>query len=412
MTQFAVIAPFVVVLSAVAGLALAGPAEPPAPPPPVRLTEAALQLHHECLVVDGHNDLPWALRKQDGLAFRNVDIARPQPALHTDLPRLKKGGVGAQFWSAYVPADTADTRTAVTMTLEQIDAVHRLAARYPDDMMMAYGTADIRVARERGKIACLIGVEGGHGIDNSLGVLRTFHRLGVRYMTLTHSKSLDWADSATDEAKSGGLSAFGKEVVREMNALGMLVDLSHVSPAAMHAVLDVARAPVIFSHSSARRVADHPRNVPDDVLKRLPANGGVVMVNFYSGFIVPERARMAAQLHNRFPDDKDYVREFNEWVKRDKPTAGTVHTIADHIDQIVKVAGIDHVGLGSDYDGVSQLPAQMEDVSCYPYLTQELLTRGYTPDQVRKILGENLMRAFAAAEKVARTPTPAERPGQ
>lgn len=392
-------------------LALALPiaAEEPARKPVV-VTEAALKLHAESLVIDGHNDLPWELRRKDsGASFREIDLLRPQKNLHTDIPRLRKGGVGAQFWSAYVPADTGKKGTALKTTLEQIDAIHRMVKRYPDTFEMATGTADIERIRKAGKIASLIGIEGGHSMDGSLAVLRNLHALGVRYMTLTHSESLDWADSATDDPKCGGLSPFGEDVVREMNALGMLVDLSHVSPDCMKAALKVSKAPVIFSHSSARGVADHPRNVPDDVLKLVKANGGVVMVNFYSGFVVPEGARamqkmfqVGREMKKKFPDDEAKYREaMRAWQKENPFPTGTVHSVVDHIDHIVKVAGIDHVGLGSDYDGIMKVPAQLEDVSTYPVITQEMLNRGYKPTEIKKLLGENLMRAFREAETVA-----------
>lgn len=374
------------------------------------LTEEAAAIHREALLIDGHNDLPYALREKDGPAFRNIDLSKPQPKLHTDIARLRKGNVGAQFWSAWVPVDTIKKGTAVRMTLEQIDVIHEMVRRYPDAFEMASDTEDIRRIRKAGKIASLIGVEGGHSIDNSLGVLRDYYRLGVRYMTLTHSESLDWADSATDAPKANGLSPFGEQVVLEMNRLGMLVDLSHVSAETMKAALKVTKAPVIFSHSSARGIADHPRNVPDDVLKLVKANNGVVMVNFYSGFIVPEGARamrrmfeVARELKKKFPEDEEKFKEaLKAWVKENDYPAGNVQTIADHIDHIVKVAGIDHVGIGSDFDGITKTPHQMSDVSFYPYLTQELLNRKYTKEQIHKVLGENLMRVFADAEKVSR----------
>lgn len=384
-------------------------ADPPAARKPVVLTDDALKLHRDCLVIDGHNDLPWELRRTVGLSFGDVDIARPQPKYHTDLPRLRKGNVGAQFWSAYVPVSTGKKGTAVTTTLEQIDVIHRLVKRYPNDLELALGTDDITRIRKSGKIASLIGIEGGHSIDNSLGVLRMLYKLGVRYMTLTHSESLDWADSCTDKPKANGLSPFGQDVVREMNALGMLVDLSHVSPETMRAALRVTKAPVIFSHSSARGIADHPRNVPDDVLPLVKANGGVVMVNFFSGFITPEGARMSRrmfevsrELRAKYPEEAKYREALRAWMKENEPPAGSVHTVVDHIDHLVKLAGVDHVGLGSDFDGITKVPAQLEDVSCYPYITQELLNRGYKPDDIRKILGENLMRVFREAERVSR----------
>ncbi|HEV3440065.1 MAG TPA: dipeptidase [Gemmata sp.] len=390
---------------------LANPAEPPKPTSgDVTVTEQALAIHREALVIDGHNDLPWELRTKGGTSFRDIDLTRPQKQFHTDIERLKKGNVGAQFWSAYVPVDYSHKGIAVKTTLEQIDVVHEMARRYPETFEMAYGTADITRIRKASKIACLIGVEGGHSIDNSLGVLRDFHRLGVRYMTLTHSESLAWADSCSDAPKANGLTHFGEDVVLEMNRLGMLVDLSHVSDETMKAALKVTKAPVIFSHSSARTVANHPRNVPDDVLKLVKANGGVVMINFFSGFIVPEGARatqkmfeVARELKKKYPDDDAKYREaIRAWAKENDYPPGDVHTIVDHIDQVVKVAGIDCVGLGSDFDGVPRLPRQMSDVSCYPLITQVLLDRGYTKEQIHKVLGGNLMRVFAEAEAVSK----------
>ncbi|HEY2785042.1 MAG TPA: dipeptidase [Fimbriiglobus sp.] len=376
---------------------------------PVVLSEQALRIHRDNPVIDGHNDLPWELRRKDNMAsFRSIDIARLQPQLHTDIPRLRKGGVGAQFWSVYVPADTAEKGTAVRTTLEQIDVVHRMIQRYPNDLELALGTADIERIRKTGKIASLIGMEGGHSIDNSLAVLRSMYRLGVRYMTLTHSESLAWADSCSDKPRAHGLTKFGEDVVLEMNRIGMLVDLSHVSTETMKAALKVSKSPVIFSHSSARAVADHVRNVPDDVLAMVKANGGVVMVNFYSGFVVPEGARamrkmfdVYRELQTKYKDEKQLTAAMAQWSKENDYPAGTVQTVVDHIDHIVKVAGIDHVGIGSDFDGVNKLPFQLEDVSKYPFITQELLNRGYSEPDIRKILGGNLMRVFKAAEQVS-----------
>lgn len=375
---------------------------------PVVVSDEARAIHQLAPVFDGHNDLPWALRDKKDLSFREYDLTKPQAKLHTDLTKIKAGGVGAQFWSAYVPVDLAKKGVAVTTTLEQIDTIHRLCAKYPDHLEMAYTTADIARIRKAGKVASLIGVEGGHSIDNSLGVLRTYHALGVRYMTLTHSESLDWADSATDAPKANGLSPFGEQVVLEMNRLGMLVDLSHVSPDTMKAALKVTKAPVIFSHSSARAVADHPRNVPDDVLKLVKANGGVVMVNFFSGFVVPEGARamrkmfdVSRELRKKYPKAEEFEAAMKAWVKDNDYPAGTVHDVADHIDHIVKVAGIDHVGIGSDYDGIGRTPNQLENVATYPNLTQALLDRGYKKDDILKILGGNVLRVFAEAEKVS-----------
>jgi membrane dipeptidase len=307
--------------------------------------------------------------------------------------------------------ETIRTGESAKVTLEQIDLIRRLVARYPDDFELALTADDIERIHRSGKIASLIGVEGGHAIENSLASLRRLYDLGARYMTLAHSDSLDWVDSATDVPRSGGLSPFGEEVVRTMNDLGMLVDISHISAEAMHDAIRVSRAPVIASHSSAFAVAPHPRNVPDDVLVELPKNGGVVMVNFYSGFIVPERAAVGAKMvaerigrRRANPEARDEGGAnsvFRATREQENLSAGSVHTLVDHIEHIIKVAGVDHVGIGSDYDGVTKLPAQLEDVSCYPYITQELLNRGHTPDEIRKILGENLLRALRQAERVS-----------
>jgi membrane dipeptidase len=383
-------------------------ADPPAAKKVV-LSDEALAIHKEMPVFDGHNDLPWELREKADLSFVNIDIAKNQPKFHTDLPRLKKGGVGAQFWSAYVPVEMSKKGVAIRTTLEQIDIIHRLCQRYPDDLEMAYTVADVERIRKAGKIASLIGVEGGHSIDNSVGTLRTMYKLGVRYMTLTHSESLTWADSATDAPKANGLSPLGEEIVLEMNRLGMLVDLSHVSPDTMKAALKVTKAPVIFSHSSARAIADHPRNVPDDVLKLVKANNGVVMINFYSGFVVPEGARAMSKmfdvvrdLRKKYPDDTVKFREaIRAWQKENDYPAGTVHVVVDHIEHVIKTAGVDHVGLGSDYDGITKTPDQLNDVSCYPYITQELLNRGYKKADIVKVLGGNVLRVMKDAEKAA-----------
>jgi membrane dipeptidase len=379
---------------------------------PVKLTEEALRLHRQALVIDGHNDLPWQLRDKGDLHFRKIDLRQSQKALglHTDIPRLRQGGVGAQFWSAYVPADTGKKGTAVRLTLEQIDVIRRMVAAYPDTFEMAYTADDIVRIHRNGKIASLIGVEGGHSIDNSLGVLRMLYLLGVRYMTLTHTETLDWADSATDEPRHHGLTAFGEQVVREMNRLGMLVDISHVSAETMRHALRITRAPVIASHSSAYALAEHPRNVPDDVLRLVKQNGGVVMVNFYSGFIVPEAARLtrdmfqiARDLQQKYPDERAFRAALRQWRKEHPIPTGSVHTVVDHIEHIIKIAGIDHVGLGSDFDGITSVPKQLEDVSCYPYITQVLLNRGYGKEEILKILGGNLLRVLRRAEEVAKT---------
>lgn len=375
----------------------------------VKVSDEALRIHRDALVIDGHNDLPWKTREKADPFFKKYDIARSQPKLHTDIPRLRQGNVGAQFWSAYVPAETARERTAVKQTLEQIDAIHRLVRRYPDTFALALSADDIIRIHKEGKIASLIGIEGGHSIDNSLAVLRMLHALGARYMTLTHTDTLDWADSATDEAKHGGLTPFGEQVVLEMNRLGMLVDISHVSADTMRHVLRITKAPVIASHSSAFAVAEHPRNVPDDVLKLLPKNGGVIMVNFYSGFITPEGARASLKgfevyrdLQKRYPKEAELQTAYEQWRRENPIPRGSVHDVVDHIEHIIKTAGIDHVGLGSDYDGISMTPEQLEDVSCYPVITQELLNRGHDREAIHKILGGNLLRALRQAEAAAK----------
>lgn len=320
------------------------------------------------------------------------------------------GGVGAQFWSVYVPVSTATQNNALTATLEQIAVVRELTKQYSDVFELALTAEDVTRIRGNGKIASLIGVEGGHSIENSLNVLRQLYREGARYMTLTHSMSLDWADSCSDEPISGGLSAFGEEIVHEMNRLGMIVDLSHVSPACMRKALETTQAPVVFSHSSARAVADHPRNVPNDVLLLTKENGGVVMVNFFSDFVNPvdaarsrKRTDQREKLNQLYPDDEDKATsELRQWeLKNPRSKQCTVHDLLDHIDQIVNVAGIDHVGLGSDYDGVPALPAQLGDVSTYPVITQGLLDRGYTEAEIRKVLGGNVLRVFRQVEQVS-----------
>ena len=375
------------------------------------LTDRARRLHGSALLIDGHNDMPWEIRQQARGEFDRLDISKEQRSLQTDIPRLRQGGVGAQFWSVWVPVETAKRGAALTTTLEQIELVKAMIARYPQDFELALAAADLERIHATGKIASLIGMEGGHSIENSLNVLRQLYELGARYMTLTHTDSLDWADSGTDQPRCGGLSPFGEDVVREMNRLGMMVDISHVSPECMKATLKVTEAPVIFSHSSARAVADHPRNVPDDVLKLLPANGGVVMVNFFSAFLVPGTAqrdvdRMAfrREQEKAIEDEGEIESALKRWDAEHggRGGRGTIHVLIDHIDHIAKTAGVDHVGLGSDYDGVSILPTQLEDVSSYPYITQALLDRGYSDDDIRKILGGNMLRVMRGAEQVAK----------
>ena len=369
-------------------------------------SELARRVHMEAIVVDGHNDLPWRIREQGVLDPSRLDLGVRRAEGHTDIPRLREGGVDVQFWAAYVPAEfIGDGATAVA--LEQIDLIKRLAAAYPEDLEMAYSTEDIERIVSQGRIASLIGIEGGHAISNSLPVLRELYRAGARYLTLTHSKTLAWADAAGDTSVHGGLTDFGREVVREMNRLGMLVDLSHVTAEAMRDALEVAEAPVIFSHSSARAIADHPRNVPDDVLRQVAENGGVVMVNFFSGFVVPESARriqeifrVQEQLREQYADDQAFREAFTAWMF-ENIVPGDVEIVADHIEHIIRVAGVDHVGLGSDFDGISVVPRGLEDVSRFPAVTAVLLERGYGEDELRKILGGNLLRVFREVEEVA-----------
>ncbi len=355
------------------------------------------------MLFDGHNDLPWRLRTEGDVTFTTIDIAERLDSGQTDIPRLREGGVKAQFWSVYIPSEHPDPFETVT---EQIDLVHRMVERYPETFAIAQDADDVeRIVRE-GKIAALIGIEGGVAIENNLAFLRAFARQGVRYMTLTHNSTLDWADAATDDPKHDGLTPFGERVVKEMNRLGMLVDISHVAPSTMADALRVSQAPVIASHSSAFALAPHPRNVPDDILKLVAKNGGVVMVNFYSGFIVPEYARKSAEarreLRAKYADPKEFHEAFERWYEENKFPRGTIGDVADHIDHIVQVAGIDHVGIGGDFDGVTSVPVGLEDVSCYPRLTEELLRRGYSETDVHKILGGNVLRAFREAGKVAK----------
>lgn len=376
--------------------------------PQVSLTDAGRKVHFETFVFDGHNDLPWEMRTKHDSSFDKTDIAKAQPSLHTDIPRLKAGNVGAQFWSVYVPSEAGRQGTALTQTLEQIELVHAMVKRYPETFELARTVADIERIRKAGKIASLIGVEGGHSIEDSITNLRKLRELGAAYMTLTHSDTLAWADSATDTGQHDGLSPFGEEVVREMNKLGMLVDLSHVSDETMRDAIRISRAPVIYSHSSARAVANHPRNVPDDVLKLVKENGGVVMVNFFPGFITPEGAetmrevlQVSRDLRRKFPKEEDYRRERKRWEDRHPYPAGSIHDVVDHIDHVAKTIGIDHVGLGSDFDGITKVPQQLEDVSTYPLITQELLNRGYKPADIHKIMSGNVLRVMKQAEKVA-----------
>jgi membrane dipeptidase len=365
----------------------------------------ALHILRTVPLIDGHNDIPDAIRERGGLD--SVNFAVLQPKLMTDITKLRTGAVGGQYWAAYVPVTTIHGgEHPAVYALEQIDLVHRLCHKYPETFAAALTAADVERNFKAGKVSCLLGIEGGHAIENSLGALRMFYRLGVRYMTLTHWETIDWADAATDSAKHGGLTPFGEDVVREMNRLGMLVDLSHVSDATMVAAIRVSRAPVFFSHSSARALCNHVRNVPDSILKMTRANGGVVMVNFNPGF-VSEAVRVygdsvqarARALRAGGLDSVRVADSVKAWTARG-PKA-TLAQVADHIEHIRAVAGVDAVGLGSDFDGITEVPVGLEDVSKFPDLIAELLRRGWSEQDVRKVAGLNALRVLRGAERVA-----------
>ena len=369
----------------------------------------AKALHRAVPMIDTHNDLPEMIRGRAHNDLGLMDPDRPLENIDTDIPRMKQGMVGGQFWAAYVPASFVD-KGGATYALEQIDVIHRMVDRSPSLGWATTAAGIIRV-HGRGKIASLIGIEGGYAIENSLANLRMFYQLRVRYMTLTHGGNTAWADAATDQPKHGGLTAFGKEVVREMNRLGMMVDLSHVSDGTMRDAIKVSEAPVIFSHSSARALADHARNVPDDILELTARNGGVVMVNIFPGFVNQRAASQAAgfldkerEYTARYPDDpKRASGEYLAWLDKamTEMEPGTLGQVADHIDHIVKVAGIAHVGYGADFGSLTNHPRGLEDVSRYPDLTAELLRRGYTDEQVKKIIGGNFLRVMGQVEQVS-----------
>ena len=372
-------------------------------------------------LVDGHNDLPWRIR-EDTLHANDIeayDLRTHTPGM-TDLARLKTGMIGAQFWSVYIPGEpdasdykpngkVSSTPGYARVQLEQIQLARRMIARYPDRLAFATSEADVRKAFKNGKVGSLLGMEGGHAIENSLELLRAYYDLGARYMTLTHNVTLDWADAALDTARHGGLTPFGREVVREMNRLGMLVDLSHVSPGVMSNALDVTAAPVIFSHSASRELVGHMRNVPDSILRRLPANGGVVMVPFVTMFVSTavlddenELTRVTADLRKRLPSDTiAQRRELDGWRAAHPRPKATIGDVADHIEHVRKVAGVDHVGIGSDFDGITENVVGLEDVSTFPMLFAELARRGWSDDDLRKLAGENVLRVLKRAEVVA-----------
>jgi len=381
-----------------------------------------VQILKQTPLVDGHNDLPWEIRERFKGRLATIDLksdtskipAPPDAApLMTDILRLRAGLVGGQFWSVWVPVDIKGPE-AVQTTIEQIDLVKRIAAKYPADFEIAYTASDVRRIHKSGKIASLIGIEGGHQINDSLAVLRQMYDLGARYMTLTHIRDTDWADSATDTPLHHGLTPFGAEVVREMNRLGMLVDLSHVSPETMQAALSVSEAPVIFSHSSARAIVDHPRDVSDDILRLVAKNGGVVMVNFFPAYVSAARnqweADRAAEMarYSSPPYGGLYIGQpdrakaaLARWESEHPRPVTTLAQVADHIDHIREVAGVEHVGLGSDFDGIPDAPQGLDAVDRYPDLLVELMRRGWTDGDVAKLAGENVLRVMAAAERVA-----------
>ena len=370
-------------------------------------TEDARRIHDDLPVVDGHNDLPWEIRVKGRGSVSRMDPRGPLDGFHTDFPRMLEGGVGVQFWSVYVPA-WADGPLAYTH--RQIDLVEQMTALAPETTALAATAATARGIRDGGRIAGLIGAEGGHSIENSIEALALLHSRGVRYMTLTHADSNDWADSATDTARHGGLTDFGRAVVVEMNRLGMLVDISHVSADTMRQAVTASRAPVIASHSSAFALAPHPRNLPDDVIEMVAAGGGVVMVTFVPAFIVAATARVALgmfderrKLRAKFaPDDEEgYAAAASNRFGSSGIDRGTVSDVADHIEHIARVGGIDHVGIGGDFDGMEATPVGLEDVSCYPKITEELLERGWSEGDIRKVLGENALRVLEHAEAVS-----------
>jgi membrane dipeptidase len=369
----------------------------------------ALAILEAAPVVDGHNDVPWAIRtaKTRPMDVDAYDLSQTTPG-QTDLARLRKGRVGGQFWSVFIPGE-GKAQGYARVQLEQIELTRRMIDRYPQDLALALTADDVTRAFEAKRIASLLGIEGGHAIENSLGALRAYHDLGVRYMTLTHNVTLDWADAAGDAPRHGGLTRFGEEVVREMNRLGMLVDLSHVTPGTMDDALRVAEAPVIFSHSSARAIADVPRNVPDEILARLKTNGGVVMVTFVAAFVSPEIARASAPAYAEFKrrsagvtDVAEVERIMREEFAKVKAPKATLAQVADHVEHVRKVAGVDHVGLGGDYDGNDNWPVGLEDVSTYPALFAELVRRGWSDEDLKKLASGNILRAMREAEAAAK----------
>lgn len=373
--------------------------------------DQAIEILESVPLFDGHNDAPWQYRNRVGYKFSELDFydtSQLENPMHTDIPRLKEGRIGAQWWSVYVNAHIPENE-AVVRTMEQIDFVKRMAHTYPDEFEMAYTADDVERIYEDGKIASLIGMEGGHSIANSLAVLRQFYDLGARYMTITHSRTLDWADAASDNPEHDGLSGFGEEVIREMNRLGMIVDLSHVTPATMRDALKTTEAPVMYSHSSARAVSGHVRNVPDEILPLVKENNGIIMVTFVGSFVSEElrqhyadRAAYQRRVEYLHPGEVDVIQEkMEEWDAEHEAPTPTLNQLADHIDHLRDEIGVDYIGIGGDYDGTSGLPEGLEDVSTYPDLFAELLKRGYSEEDLKKIAGLNMLRVMRGAEETA-----------
>jgi membrane dipeptidase len=377
-------------------------------PAVTRSDDRILELLRSAPLIDGHNDLPWAMREAREKGS-TPDIGGACPGLHTDLPRIAAGGLGGQFWSVYVPSDLPP-ELAVTQTLEQIDSLYELVRRHPDRLELARTADDVERLAATPRTASMIGVEGGHSIGGSLGTLRILARLGAGYLTLTHNDDTAWADSATGEHPHGGLTRFGEEVVRELNRCGVLVDLSHTSDDTMRQAIDLSEAPVIFSHSSARALCDVTRNVPDDVLELVGRTGGVVMVTFVPSFTTREGAEAnraawedARRLRAEHPNEPDLVREAMDarFADEEDAVSATVGDVADHVDHVRAVAGIDALGIGSDFDGAGRMPEGLEDVSRYPALFAELAVRGYTDEELQKVAGRNVLRVMDEAERVA-----------
>ena len=384
---------------------------------PTPVSDRALQLHRDSLVFDAHNNLVRALLRRKDVTIESVDLMRFQQGLHTDLPRLKQGGLGAEFFATYVSRESVKNGTSVADTLEQIEATKRLLQRYPDAWELATSTSDVLRLRNQQKLAGLIAIENGDAISDSLAVLRSYYQSGVRCLSITHDDTHSWADAALDKSVHDGLSKFGEQVVAEANRLGMVLDLSHASEATIRDTLTTSKAPIIFSHSGTSKIAPHPRNLSDDVLRLVAKNGGVVHVNFFSAFLTADsikaykvRSKAAHELRKTFKSDEQYRLALDGWLKEHPLPTTTVSDVVDHIQHIVAIAGVDHVGLGSNFDGIVSVPRDLNDVSCFPRVTQELLDRGFAPEQIRKILGENTLRVLSSVEQVAKSSATERRP--